>query len=187
MIFFMYNLHYNGGNHIKDRSPDIIFHTQVYGIADIYDMQLLKDYAKKLFQDAAKEGWKTDDFSSAVQVAYTNVPSTDRGLRNTIINIAVDNASTLATQKDFKEALHNVPELAADLAIALAMKPNTYKFLLYHCPALCCPRRGKVIKFWTEIVADVKLACSACNGVSNKHVTLNLQVYVLIWDSNLVS
>jgi hypothetical protein len=66
MIFYMYNFHYNGGNHVGIREPSLVFHAEVYSIADVYDMIYLKEHAKGLFKSTLETSWDSDQLPPAV-------------------------------------------------------------------------------------------------------------------------
>lgn len=103
--------------------PPMLFHVNVYALADRIQNKPLKTLAEKKFEVIAKKEWKLPDFPSAVQAVYSVAPpgSTGDSLRKMIIRLVVSHAKELFNlDRGFTAMLQDTPDFAADLARALA-------------------------------------------------------------------
>ncbi|KAL8749685.1 MAG: hypothetical protein Q9184_006710 [Pyrenodesmia sp. 2 TL-2023] len=58
----------------------------VYALAEKYDLQPLKELARCKFEIRSAESWQVNDIVDVLKAVYGTTPSTDRGLRDIIIN-----------------------------------------------------------------------------------------------------
>jgi len=113
----MYHSDYDVVNGVSS----MIFHAQVYGLADKYDIPSLKDCSKRKFRTAIScGGWQLDDFPLAIVEAYGSTPETDGGLRDAIVEVATQNIQELVNKDLFDDALREKPAFAADMVNALS-------------------------------------------------------------------
>jgi len=111
----------------------MIFHAEVYSIADKYDIPTLATYSQEKFKDAVATGWATDDFPKVILEAYSSTPESVRGLRDPILNVCREHIAELIEKPAFIEVARTTTCLfAADLAKKLA-KSNPSES--YRCPS----------------------------------------------------
>jgi len=89
MLHFMYRFDYDGSGNDQGRVSPMLFNVQVYGIADKYGILALKSVAKEKFDKAVRTCWDMDDFAHVITEIYSSTPSTDRGLRDTVVDVAL--------------------------------------------------------------------------------------------------
>jgi speckle-type POZ protein len=134
MIYFMYTFDYDGSGINKERASPMIFNVEVYSIADKYGVLALKSRAKEKFDRIVKTCWDIDDFAHAITEVYSSTPSTDRGLRDTVIEVARNNISTLLEKKDFRSVLEETVGFAADVT-QLMNRNQKRSFVKFVCPS----------------------------------------------------
>jgi hypothetical protein len=101
----------------------MLFHINVYALADRVQIEALKKLAEKNFGALAKKEWKSPDFASAIEEIYSVAPPGTAGdsLRKMIVRLVVSHAKELfSLDRGFMTMLQNTPEFAADLARALS-------------------------------------------------------------------
>lgn len=101
-------------------ASSMLFHAQVYGLAERYVIPSLKDCSERKFQKAISSGWQLDDFPLAIVEAYDSTPETDVGLRNVIVEVATQNVKKLVKNSLFEDALREKAAFAADMVNALS-------------------------------------------------------------------
>ncbi|KAL9561936.1 hypothetical protein ACKAV7_013859 [Fusarium commune] len=111
MTLFLYCFDYES----PADSSAMMFHAEVYQIADKYGIEALKRLSATKFRASMDENWKTDDFPAAIALAYTTTPPEDRGLRDITVQVAFNNIGTLMSRDAFCETLSDNPDLAADI------------------------------------------------------------------------
>lgn len=135
MLHFMYTFDYTVSGNNQERASPMIFNVEVYSIADKYCILGLKTRAKKKFDKAVKTCWDMDDFAHAITEVYSSTPSTDRGLRDTIVEVARKNISTLLQKEDFRSVLEETVGFAADVAQLMEQSDSSplEEFLCPNC------------------------------------------------------
>jgi hypothetical protein len=113
MLYFMYHFDYNNVH----GASTMVFHAEVYSIADRYMVPALKRYAKDKFNSAISCGWSMDDFPLAIAEAYSSTPEEDRGLRDLVVETCHQNLKQLSKNQPFRETLQATVGLAADLVL----------------------------------------------------------------------
>ncbi|KMU74568.1 hypothetical protein CISG_04275 [Coccidioides immitis RMSCC 3703] len=83
MIHFMYGIDYDSSGSGRGRVSPVFFNTQVYALAEEYEVQKLKQLAKEKFATSVRACWDMDDFPPVIVEVYNTTPSADRGLRDT--------------------------------------------------------------------------------------------------------
>lgn len=122
MLRFMYAFDYDGSGNDQERVSPMIFNAEVYSIADKYDVQALKIRAKEKFDKAVWTCWDMDDFPRAITEVYSSTPSTDKGLRDALVEIAFQNINALLKKPDFQDVLEDTAGFAAGLTTVLAQR-----------------------------------------------------------------
>lgn len=130
----MYTFDYTGSGNNQERASPMILNVEVYSIADRYAIGALKSRAKEKFDKAVKTCWNMDDFAHAITEVYSSTPSTDRGLRDTVVEVARKNISTLLGKEDFRNVLEETVGFAADV-IQLMEQSENASVVKYHCPS----------------------------------------------------
>ncbi|XEV05327.1 hypothetical protein FSHL1_010614 [Fusarium sambucinum] len=83
MLYFLYHFDY------KVPTNAIIFNARVYGIADNYGLDSLRDLAKDRFHTAIAADWKETEYVDVIRIVYTSTPPRDHDLRDAIIQVFV--------------------------------------------------------------------------------------------------
>lgn len=110
--------------------------TEVYAIADKYELDNLKEVARTAFETAACNHWNSDEFVSAVAGAYTTTPDSDRGLRDIVKNTTWCHQKILLARKDVQDLLEVLEEFSMDLVRELCKKGSSEVPLegkIYYC------------------------------------------------------
>jgi hypothetical protein len=79
----------------------LVFNTEMYILADKYDVPALKLLATAKFETAAIWGPSSSKFCEAVELLWENTRDDDVMLRNIVTNIALTNIDTLANKEEF--------------------------------------------------------------------------------------
>ncbi|KIW06027.1 uncharacterized protein PV09_03206 [Verruconis gallopava] len=101
----------------------MLFHVNVYALADRVQNKPLKMLAEQRFEKLAKNQWKSPDFPAVVQAIYDVVPPGREGdsLRNMIVRLVVSHAKELfSLDRGFTAMLQVTPDFGTDLARALS-------------------------------------------------------------------
>ncbi|KIL87490.1 hypothetical protein FAVG1_09196 [Fusarium avenaceum] len=147
MVYFMYHFDYK----TPEDSSSLILNTEVYQIADKYGIKSLKELAAVKFGRATNTYCGSDDFLTAITLVYTTTPSTDMGLRNSILVTTFEIYDGLRGRIEFYEALKTNPDFANDLTRFLFEKTQgierihcftckrTFQFACIESRLKCCP------------------------------------------------
>ncbi|PWY80864.1 hypothetical protein BO94DRAFT_548160 [Aspergillus sclerotioniger CBS 115572] len=137
MLRFMYGFSYTPRS---DTIPPLLFHVKAYRIGDKYEIPGLKDAAKRTFVKDVKRDWKSDAFVSAIKEAYTTTMPTDRGIRDPLVNIAMQHIDTFMQEEEFKRALRETVGFGCDLFQVQydQAKSQQAKRAIYECNTCGC-------------------------------------------------
>ena len=127
----MYRFEYcaNDSDQKENDVSSMVFHARMYGIADKYGVMTLKSHAKERFLHAMKANWHEKEFSLAVAEVYSTTPENDNGLRVPVTQIACKHIEVLRTKDDFRAAIYEITDFAADIVFCISLKerPAAYK------------------------------------------------------------
>jgi len=146
--------------------PPMLFHINVYALADRVQNKPLKDLAESKFEVLAQKEWKSPDFPSAVEAIYSVAPPGNTGdsLRKMIVRLVVAHAKELFyLDRGFSSMIQDTPDFAADLARALSGAGISSKGpeLNIDVEELCCPGCKFIMK--AAIAPSVTmLTCPVC-------------------------
>lgn len=102
----------------------MMFHLQVYTVADQLRIVDLKLSAEDSLRLAANEHWKEPSFPSTIRFAYSIAPpsSEGEGLRKIVVELAAENAKHLFTEKEstFSKMMESNADFGRDLSRRLA-------------------------------------------------------------------
>ncbi|KAJ5755166.1 BTB/POZ domain protein [Penicillium manginii] len=96
-----------------DSLTPLRFLATVYQVADKYLVPQLKEHSIEKFRYVLKKDWNFndpdnfDDFLSATALIYESTPQSDRGLRDLVVDKALECLSNFGERKGFQELLHN--------------------------------------------------------------------------------
>ncbi|KAH7371886.1 hypothetical protein BKA64DRAFT_689686 [Cadophora sp. MPI-SDFR-AT-0126] len=107
-----------------DTGLPLLFNVKVYIMADIYDLPGLKTLAKKKFEKAATICWNTPLFTAAAKKLWENTVSSDRMLRDVIVNICRNHIQALLDRGEFRDLLRARGDLCLDV-LQLTLERNT--------------------------------------------------------------
>lgn len=92
----------------------LILHTQVYALAEKYDIAGLKQLAKRKFEIAVACYYDAPELADAIEFVYTSTIDSDRGLRDVILQLFRSHPQ-LANTQDIYAVIKETPTLALDL------------------------------------------------------------------------
>lgn len=127
--------------------PQLAIHASVYGIADKYGIEGLKETSKLRLKAAlqnegcnpiAQQSYKTglvQEIEAAIRVAWEPTPDIDHGIRALFLDYVSKNAEVLLPLEAFKHVIRQTPQFACDLlARSLTGKslesPPNYRMVL---------------------------------------------------------
>ena len=116
ILQYLYGFNYADGVDL----PQIIFNTQVYALADKYDILVLRALAAAKLQILAEVGWNTIDFPYSIKSIYESTPN-DWDLQNVTLQLAVVNADALfKNNKTFQKIISEAAEFGKELTYKLS-------------------------------------------------------------------
>lgn len=92
----------------------LILHTQVYALAEKYDIPSLKQLAKRKFEMAVACYYDAPELADAIEYVYSSTIDEDRGLRDVVLQL-FRNHPRLAKTQDIFATIRETPSLALDL------------------------------------------------------------------------
>ncbi|OAA56675.1 BTB/POZ fold protein [Niveomyces insectorum RCEF 264] len=106
----------------------LLLHAKMYVLGERYEIQGLKDLARSKFESVVSSPWDTAAMFAAAQEVYQETPSSDRELRDVIVEELLRNSGILydAAQEN---NLKNQSDLMYDLVVYLAKNDP----LAVHC------------------------------------------------------
>ncbi|KKZ63347.1 hypothetical protein EMCG_02348 [[Emmonsia] crescens] len=142
MIYFMYESDYDSSGNSQGRISPMLFNAKVYGVAEKYGVSRLKQEAKAKFEDAVRTCWDMDDFTPTIMEVYTSTISTDRGLRDVLVDTTSTHIKSLLQKGPFVLILEECAGFSADVIQLLARRlPTRNK---YTCPSCRSKWEGKL-------------------------------------------
>lgn len=92
----------------------LLLHTQVYALAEKYDIPTLKQLAKRKFEMSVACYYDAPELADAIEFVYTSTIDSDRGLRDVVLQL-FRNHPQLANTQDVFAVIKETPTLALDL------------------------------------------------------------------------
>jgi hypothetical protein len=111
----------------KNAGWRMAFHLEVYQLGDYLRIDTLKERARENFKTWAEKAWWTPPCIHGMGIVYQIAPPGPQGddLRKVVIDIIVDHASDYFSKKDFEKVVGEHPDMAKDIAKALAGKQTS--------------------------------------------------------------
>lgn len=115
MIQYLYCLEYDipESENTEDKEG-LVFHAEMYSIADKYNIRGLKSLAQDLFQKSTKKTVVIKEFATAIRTVFETTVDEDRGLRDIVVEIMTKNMDLL-DEPEIKEAVKETSSLAFEL------------------------------------------------------------------------
>ena len=141
MIQYLYHLEYDLPDFEDSlEKAGLVFHAEMYSLADKYNIRGMKVFAQDHFQSCAKNGdCRVRELSTAIRIVYKTTVDEDRGLRDVVADIISTNM-VLLDRPEIKEAVKDT----ADLAFELLMKSREQEIKLVQPLGSPSGRRGGV-------------------------------------------
>ncbi|KAI6859798.1 hypothetical protein KC338_g7209 [Hortaea werneckii] len=92
----------------------LLLHTQVYALAEKYDIPALKALARQKFEMAVACNYDSPELPDAIEEIYCSTLDTDRGLRDVILEL-FRSYPVLASTPDMLQVIKDLPSLAMEL------------------------------------------------------------------------
>jgi hypothetical protein len=125
MIQYLYHLEYDlPDSEDSLEKSGLVFHAEMYSLADKYNIRGMKIFAQDHFQNCAKGNCRVKEFPTAIRTVYKTTVDEDRGLRDVVVDIISINMDLL-DQPEIKEAVKDT----ANLAFELLMKSREQKIM----------------------------------------------------------
>jgi hypothetical protein len=122
MIEFLYKSDYSNpdtGNEAEDLISLLRFHTDMYRLADMYEIAPLAELSKSKYEYEVKKH-SIAAFVESIPYVYITTPDHNKGLQAVVINYARlhrhDILKDVQANTLFKEAVASIPQFAADIA-----------------------------------------------------------------------
>jgi hypothetical protein len=115
MIQYLYHLEYDLPDFENSlEKAGLVFHAEMYSLADKYNIRGMKVLAQDYFQDRADGNCRVKEFPTAIRTVYKTTVDEDRGLRDVVVNIISVNIDLL-DRPEIKEAVKETANLAFEL------------------------------------------------------------------------
>lgn len=99
------------------------FHIQIYALAERFQIHGLKSLARRYFHDTLESRLNSVSFSEVVEEVYSATPDHDRGLREAVVNVALNHLLELrrsnALPDDFLNGNGKNRDFGRDLCVAM--------------------------------------------------------------------
>ncbi|OJD15705.1 hypothetical protein ACJ73_08959 [Blastomyces percursus] len=92
---------------------------RVYALADMFQMERLKEQAFGRFETKIQQLWISDMFIDYVKEVYSTTNSNDRMMRGAVVGIAVKHIRELWKKQQFRGLVREVGDFAEDMIGAL--------------------------------------------------------------------
>ena len=155
MLMFLYSCNYDEEAQVSAQHP-FEFNARLYGLADKYGFEDLKDFAKyslsRWLDPLGRTPFAISDLVKALRVIYTNTLSSDRGLRDLVIPAFKRYRIILREDPDFVEMLSSGwgdGEFAMDVFDALLELSQPKKYRCDRCDLTTIPKVvNEEVKCW---------------------------------------
>jgi len=115
MIQYLYHLEYDLPDFEDSLEKAVlVFHAEMYSLADKYNIRGMKAFAQDHFQNRAKGNCRVKEFPTAIRTVYKTTVDEDRGLRDVVVDMFSMNMDLL-DWPEIKEAVKDTAELAFEL------------------------------------------------------------------------
>lgn len=101
-------------------SHELLLHTQVYVLAEKYDVPALKVLASKKFHGSLPTNGPTNAFVASLELMFTQTPENDRLLKDLALGFAGKKYRELANRTDFIALCRNNGDVASEVIKAIA-------------------------------------------------------------------
>lgn len=99
---------------MQEDESHLLLHTQVYALAEKYDIPSLKSLARQKFEMAVACNYDSPELPEAIEEIYCSTLDTDRGLRDVILEL-FKCYPQLASTPDILPVIKDLPTLAMEL------------------------------------------------------------------------
>lgn len=107
---------------IDDEAWQLVVHARVYALADKCLIPSLKHLAAQKFIDQIAQHYDSPAFAMACEEVYESTLDSDRGLRDPILDLLIQNPA-VAARDDVKEVMDYTPTMRAELGRVRAGLP----------------------------------------------------------------
>ncbi|KAK8208941.1 hypothetical protein M8818_003904 [Zalaria obscura] len=93
----------------------MLHHADVYAAGDKYTITALKALSREKFRQTATMDWNSSKFIDCISKVYSTTPTSDRGLRNIIVDVCNAHSKCLLSKPEMQLLLGEMPDLAFEL------------------------------------------------------------------------
>lgn len=97
----------------------LALHARMYVVGDMYRVDQLKLLAQAKFSAALVNCWDKEDFPEIIRFIYDNTVSSDRGLRESLVPVLLQQKDKLRADGAFMNVVETYGEFAEDFVSAL--------------------------------------------------------------------
>lgn len=90
-------------------------HARLYAMGSKYNIPSLKSQATSKFLSEASKEWNSRDFARAITVAFESTLDTDRGFRDAIVSVVLEQSTAMASDEHIATAIKSTEGLAFEL------------------------------------------------------------------------
>ncbi|KAF2496366.1 hypothetical protein BU16DRAFT_509359 [Lophium mytilinum] len=144
MLEFAYTASYPCPKGATSERLRALHEVAVYGIGHKYEIPSLQEHALGRFCCFVSSEWEQEYFPDVVRAIYESTPSSDRGLRDYVVNIMVSFQEKISKQdreSPIQKLLAEIGEFSRDCYVGVG-KGLTENFKIFQ-KALCCTSCGK--------------------------------------------
>ncbi|KAI9761052.1 MAG: hypothetical protein M1840_002037 [Geoglossum simile] len=120
---YMYTGDYSSENNQLDNGEEddreLLKHPRVNAIADLFDIEGLKELCATRFTDQLVTHWISDTFVDSVREIYSTSTKSEDRMRKAIVDTTRTHAKDLYKHSDFKALIKGNAEFSGELTIAL--------------------------------------------------------------------
>ncbi|EME45178.1 hypothetical protein DOTSEDRAFT_71038 [Dothistroma septosporum NZE10] len=99
---------------LTESESHLVLHTQIYALAEKYDIPALKQLARHKFEMSAACYYDAPELADAIEFVYSSTMDSDRGLRDVVLQLFRSHPQ-LANTQDIFAVLKETPTLALEL------------------------------------------------------------------------
>ena len=114
----MYSLDYyteaTAYNGVEEDAP-LIVNAKVYTLGEKYQIEALRDMAKKKFEESLERDVLHESFLVAIGIIYSNTPLSHRGIRDLIVDEVNYQKSHMKLQPKFLQLIREHGDFAVDI------------------------------------------------------------------------
>jgi hypothetical protein len=117
MLHFIYRAEYPGTLALSEywATNPLVLHIKMYDLGDLYRIEPLKIFAKKMFEQFIDSDFKLETFHKVIEVVYSSRHASDRELRDLVSRKIDENFENVWALKVLRKVILENEDLKQDL------------------------------------------------------------------------